>query len=142
MVVEGRRYERTPDTLVMLHLIAATGVLLTLLGEAPRSINESTPRWAGIVWSAAFSASALIALAGVLHRDPMTGWLLELAGRAGLAFGAFGYVAALAYYNTALNTLWTAAFVGGIGLASLFRVLQLVRRLSILRRALKAASES
>lgn len=138
---ERRRYERTPDTLVILHLIAATGVLLTLLGEAPRSINESTPRWAGILWSGAFSASAVIALAGVLHREPATGWLLELVGRAGLAFGAMGYIAALAYNNSTLNTLWTVAFVGGVGLSSLWRVIQLEQRLRTLRQALKAAGE-
>lgn len=136
---ERRRYERTPDTIVMLVAVAVTGTVLTLMGEVPRSIFETTPRWAGIVWSVAFSAAALITLAGVLYREPMTGWLLELVGRAGLAIGALGYVAALAEFATSLRSGWMIAFVGGVGVASGWRVVQLTRRVIALRAALKAS---
>lgn len=137
--MERRRYERTPDTLVMMATIAVVGGVLTLLGEAPSSVNEVSPDWAALIWSSTFSAAAAVTLVGVLYRDPMTGWLLEIVGRSGLTLGALGYVAALAETSSGPRSFWAIAFVGGIGLSSAWRVRQLRIRLATLRAALKAS---
>lgn len=139
LMPERRRYERTPDTLIMLAVIAIVGTIMTLLGEVPTSIYMTTPRWAGLLWSAAFSTAALVSLIGVLHREPLTGWLLELAGRAGLLVGAFGYVVALAHYATNLRPALQIGIIAGIGISAGWRVYQLTLRLRALRAALKAS---
>jgi len=129
------RYGRTPDTVSLLGVLAIAGTLLTLTGNTPGSVDEVVPYWLGLVWSAVFTLSACVALAGTLWRDALTGWTLELAGRIGLAFTAGAYVVAL--FNTAAH--WGSsiviAMVASLSFSSAWRVYQLTRKLDNFRTA-------
>ena len=137
---DRRRYARTPDTILLLAACAVSAGVLTLVGQAPASILDIAPRWLALVWSAGFSLAATAALLGVLWRDPLTGWLLELAGRVGLAFTALGYVVALTSAATQWGTALIIAIVAGIAASSGWRVYQLVRRLGEFRESLRGAT--
>jgi len=136
---ERRRYERTPDTLLILTSCAVTGAVLTAMGEVPKSIAAIAPMWVALLWSAAFSAAAATALVGTLHREPLVGWLLELAGRTGLALGSFGYVVALLGAASAVGSALLISIVAGIGVSSSWRAWQIIKRLEALRETLQAA---
>lgn len=137
---DRRRYARTPDTILLLAACALSAGVLTVVGQVPRSVLEIAPMWLALVWSGGFALAAAAALAGVLWRDPLTGWLLELAGRVGLCFTATGYVVALASSATQWGTSLIIAIIGGIAAASGWRVYQLVRRLGEFRESLRGAT--
>lgn len=137
---DRRRYARTPDTILLLTACALTSGLLTILGQVPASVRELAPMWLALVWSGTFALSAATALAGVLWRDALTGWFLELAGRVGLTLTAAGYVLALTAAATQWGTALVVAIVGGISLSSGWRVYQLVRRLDEFRTTLRGAA--
>lgn len=137
---DRRRYARTPDTILLLTACALTSGLLTVLGQVPASVRELAPMWLALVWSGTFALSAATALAGVLWRDALTGWFLELAGRVGLTLTAAGYVLALTAAATQWGTALVVAIVGGISLSSGWRVYQLVRRLDEFRTTLRGAA--
>lgn len=137
---DRRRYARTPDTILLLAACATSAGALTAVGQVPRSVLEIAPMWLALIWSGGFALAAAAALAGVLWRDPLTGWLLELAGRVGLAFTATGYVVALAAAATGWGTGLIIAIIAGIAVASGWRVYQLVRRLDEFRLALRGAA--
>lgn len=137
---DRRRYARTPDTILLLAACAVSSGALTVLGQVPRSVLEIAPVWLALVWSAGFSLAAATALAGVMWREPLTGWLLELAGRVGLAFTALGYVVALTAAATQWGTALIIAIIAGIAASSGWRVYQLVHRLAEFRESLRGAS--
>lgn len=137
---DRRRYARTPDTILLLAACALAGGALTIAGQVPASVLDIAPMWLALVWSAGFSLSAAVALAGVLWRDALTGWLLELAGRVGLALAATGYVVALTAAATRWGTGLVIAIIAGIAFASGWRVYQLVRRLDEFRTSLRGAT--
>ena len=137
---DRRRYARTPDTILLLAACAVTSGVLTAAGQVPRSVLDIAPMWLALVWSAGFSLAAATALAGVLWRDPLTGWLLELAGRAGLTLTALGYVVALTSAATQWGTALIIAIIGGLAASSGWRVYQLVRRLDEFRTSLRGAT--
>lgn len=127
---DRRRYGRTPDTVCLLAALAFVGAVLTITRQVPRSVEDLVPTWAGILWSAVFTVSAALALAGVLWRDHLTGWVLELSGRIGLACTATGYVLALIGSATQWGTAFVVAIVAAIAAGSVGRVVQLLRRLN------------
>jgi hypothetical protein len=137
---DRRRYARTPDTILLLTACAVTSGALTLLGQVPASVLELAPLWLALVWSGSFALSAATALAGVLWRDALTGWFLELAGRVGLTFTATGYVLALVAAATQWGTALVVAIVAGIAMSSGWRAYQLVRRLDEFRATLRGAA--
>ncbi len=134
---DRRRYARTPDTILLLSACALSAGALTVLGQAPRSVLAIAPLWLALVWSASFALAAATALVGVLWREPLAGWLLELAGRVGLALTAAGYAIALTASATQGGTALVIAIVAGIAASSGWRVYQLVRRLEEFRTALR-----
>lgn len=137
---DRRRYARTPDTVLLLAACALTSGALTVFGQVPRSVLDIAPMWLALIWSAGFSLAAATALVGILWKDPLTGWLLELAGRVGLAFTALGYVVALTASATQVGTALVIAIVAGLSVSSGWRVYQLVRRLDEFRTSLRGAS--
>jgi hypothetical protein len=137
---DRRRYARTPDTILLLAACAVTSGVLTAVGQVPRTVLEIAPMWLGLIWSATFALSAAAALVGVLWREPLTGWFLELAGRVGLALTAAGYVLALVSGATQWGTALVIAIVAGIAVSSGWRVYQLVRRLDEFRTTLRGAA--
>lgn len=137
---QRRRYERTPDTLALLSACAVTAGALTLTGHVPRSVVDLAPYWVALVWSAAFSLAAAVALVGVLHRDPLVGWILELVGRGGLVLVCAGYVLALTVRATTWGTSLVVAVIAAIGISSAVRVWQIRARLRDLRATLRGAA--
>jgi hypothetical protein len=125
---DRRRFGRTPDTICLLAVLAAVGAVLTVSGEVPKSVAELVPLPLGLMWSATFTLAAGVSLAGVLWRDHLTGWAIELAGRIGLACTCLAYTVAL----VGAATVWGSAIVIGvitsIGGSSVWRVWQLARR--------------
>lgn len=136
---DRRRYARTPDTLLVLATCAVSAGILTATGEVPPSVLQLAPRWLGLAWSAMFALAAAASLVGVLWRDPLHGWLLELAGRLGLTFTAAGYAVALGGQGNT-GAAVPVMLVAGIAVASGWRVRQLVRRLDDFRTALQGAA--
>jgi hypothetical protein len=127
-VPDRRRYARTPDTILLLAALALTAGVLTLSAKAPGSVLELVPLWAALVWSGTLAAGAACALAGVLWRDPLWGWGLELAGRVSVACTCAAYTWALWSAATQAGTALIVAIVGGITASSIARIYQLARR--------------
>lgn len=137
---DRRRYARTPDTILLLAACALSAGVLTALGQVPGSVLDIAPMWLALVWSAGFALAAATALVGILWKEPLTGWLLELAGRVGLAFTSLGYVVALTAAATQWGTALIIAIVAGISASSGWRVYQLVHRLNEFRESLRGAT--
>lgn len=125
---DRRRYARTPDTICILAALAVVGGAVTVTGNVPASIAEQVPHWVGVLWSATFTLGAAVALVGVLWRDHLTGWVLELSGRIALAPTAVAYAAVLAGAATQWGTSIVVGIVAAIGVASGVRIYQLLRR--------------
>lgn len=125
---DRRRFGRTPDTICLLAVLTLVGAVLTVAGEVPKSVAELVPFPLGILWSATFTLAAGVSLAGVLWRDHLSGWAIELSGRIALACTCLAYTVAL----VGAATVWGSAIVIGvifaIGCSSLWRVIQLVVR--------------
>jgi hypothetical protein len=125
---DRRRYARTPDTVLLLATLALTAGVLTVAGTAPASVLDLVPLWAALAWSGTLAGGAACALAGVLWRDPLWGWGLELAGRVSVMFTCAAYTWALWAAATQAGTALVVAIVGGITVSSIVRVWQLTRR--------------
>lgn len=125
---DRRRYARTPDTVLLLAALALTAGVLTITGQAPGSVLDLVPMWAALVWSGTLALGAACALTGVLWRDPLWGWGLELAGRVSVAFTCAAYTWALWSAATQPGTALIVAIVGGVTAASAVRIYQLTRR--------------
>jgi len=112
----------------MLAVLTLVGAVLTVAGEVPKSVAELVPFPLGILWSATFTLAAGVSLAGVLWRDHLSGWAIELSGRIALSCTCLAYTVAL----VGAATVWGSAIVIGvifaIGCSSLWRVIQLVVR--------------
>lgn len=125
---DRRRFGRTPDTICLLAVLTLVGAVLTLAGEVPKSVADLVPFPLGILWSATFTLAAGVSLAGVLWRDHLTGWAIELSGRIALACTSLAYTVAL----VGAATVWGSAIVIGViaalGVSSACRVYQLVVR--------------
>ena len=134
---DRRRVERTPDTLLLLSTCALSAGVLTATGQVPLSILKVAPAWVGLVWSGALALAAATALIGVLYREPLMGWVLELAGRLGLLVGCLGYAVALVGTATAWGSSLIIAIITGIGVSSGWRAWQISRRLESLRSMLR-----
>lgn len=126
---ERRRYERTPDTLAVLAALAAAGTVITVAGNVPASVAAIAPTWVGLLWSGTFAAAAGVALLGVLLRDPVMGWSIELVGRAALCVTALAYVWVLASAARTLGPAIVVALLAAIGTSSGVRVWQITARL-------------
>lgn len=127
---DRRRFGRTPDTICLLAVLTVVGAVLTAAGQVPASVQELVPYPVAIFWSVAFTASAAVSLTGVLWRDHLTGWALELSGRIGLAGTCLAYSIALVGAANYWGTGIVAGMVFALGVSSVWRVWQLVRRFS------------
>lgn len=134
-------YGRTPDSICLLAGLALAGAALTIAQQVPASVAALAPHWVALVWSATFTLGAAVALTGLLWRDPLTGWVLELSGRIALACTAVGYAIALLSVASRWGTALIVMIVASIGVASGWRVYQLLRRLENFRAALREQQE-
>jgi hypothetical protein len=124
------RYGRTPDTVCLLAGMAVVGTILTAVGFLPPSVQALAPPWVAAFWGAVLASSSALALAGVLWRDPLWGWALELAGRPGVACSCAGYAAALAMtMGTNYGAALAVVVFGSIAVSSGLRIYQLTRRI-------------
>lgn len=134
------RYGRTPDTICLLAALTLAGGALTISGVVPGTIQGLVGYAVGLLWQAAFSLGAVVALIGVLWRDPLTGWALELSGRIGLSVTAPAYFSVLIVYavDQGFQAALVTSVVGAIGVASAWRAWQLTRRLEEFRASVRA----
>lgn len=137
-----RRYSRTPDTLAVLTACALAGLLLAVTRTVPGSVDDLVPRWVGLAWAVIFSASATASLVGLLHRDQITGWFLEVFGRIVLAGAAAVYCLALTAVATSWNSTVIICLTGAIAFSSAYRARQVLRRLHEVKDALRKAREA
>lgn len=125
---DRRRFGRTPDTILLLTALTLAAGVVTIARQAPASVLEIVPLWAALVWSGTLAVGAAVALAGVLWRDELWGWGLELSGRIAVAGTCAAYGWALWSTATTLGSSLLLGLVVGIAIASVVRVWQLVRR--------------
>lgn len=118
---------RNADTICILAAIALSAATLTLTGTLPGSVSELVPAWVGLAWASVYTVSAGLSLTGVLWRDELTGWGIELTGRIPLAVTSLLYFAMLRSEMTSFGTWIVLAIVGAIGVASVIRAFQLTR---------------
>lgn len=130
MSPDRRRYARTPDTLALLAIAATAGLVQIITGAYPGTVLRLVDQtWAG-VWAWSLLVSALLALLGVVIRDEVDGWVLELSGRTGVTLTTAAYTYALV--TQASNPLRSALVIGftaALAVSSGWRTWQLVRRL-------------
>lgn len=138
MIRDARRFARHPDTVVLLSLLLFLATATTLTGNVSPAVQKVAPIWLGLVWSGTFALACGIALAGVLWRDPIVGWLMELVGRVTLAITSFGFTFALVAGMSSPGALVAIGFVAAICVSSVVRVKQIVKRLHEFRGALIA----
>lgn len=130
----ARATARTPDTICLLAALAVTGATTAVTGVAPIPISQLSTGTGARIWSIALALSSLLALLGVLYRDPLTGWRVELYGRAGLAMVSLGYVFALLDDADSLEVVAAMGLVGAIAIASIWqciRILVVLRQLHV-----------
>lgn len=139
---DRRRFGRTPDTICLLAAMTLTGLALTVSGQVPNSVLDLVPHAVGLYWSAMFTLSAGVSLVGVLWRDHLTGWALELSGRIGLAGTALAYVVALVDASSHWGTAIVTGVIASIGAASVWRIWQLVRRFGQFKATVLAYKQS
>jgi len=124
---ERMREARNPDTLCILSAMALAGVVMTVVGFVPETVADVVPTWLGYMWSISLSGASTASIVGILWRDPLTGWPLELSGRWGVMCTTLGYAVALA---AGVASNWGAVLAvlvfGSIGVASLIRCVRLV----------------
>lgn len=114
-------YTRVPDTIALLSLAAIAGLVQFTGSEYPRSVVELVgPTWAAL-WAVSLALSSATALAGVLWNDFVYGWMLELAGRIGLAATALAYTVVI---FTEASTL-LLAFTAALAVSASWRIWQL-----------------
>lgn len=130
MSPDRRRYARTPDTIALLTLAAAAGLVQILTGTYPGTVLRLVDdTWAG-VWAWSLLVSAALALLGVLIRDDLDGWVLELSGRVGITLTTTGYTLALVTQtDDPLRSALVIAFTAAVAVSSGWRTWQLGRRL-------------
>lgn len=116
-----------PDTITWFTIMCVVSAVLTVAGETPGSVQELVPFWLGMVWSAWFSVSCGLVVAGVLCRDHLLGWRLEVSGRVGAVFTAAAYTVALADAMQWWGTALVLSMIAGIGVSSAWRLFDLGR---------------
>lgn len=131
--------ERQPDAVCILAAMAVAGGMLTATGYIPDSVASVVPEWLGYLWGAALAASSAVALAGVLWRDAVVSWQLELTGRPGVAGTCLAYaVAVAAGMGSNWGALLAVVVFGAIGVGSLWRCFRLMRRFREVRAVILA----
>jgi len=121
------RQARNPDTLSVLSGMAFAGAVMTAVGFVPETVADVVPRWLGYIWSISLSCASIVSLAGILWRDQLTGWQLELAGRWGVMCTTLGYTLALVSTMTSKWGAMLAVVVfGSLAVASLIRCFHLI----------------
>lgn len=127
---ERRRYERGPDTLLLMLACTVTAASQTASGQVPPTILQIAPLWLALVWSAAFAASGALVLVGVLWHEPILGRVLEFVGRLGLSGTSLGYAAALMKAADGFGSALVVGILAGIAVACIWRAVQLRKYLS------------
>lgn len=132
-----RRYSRTPDTRAMLIGCVGSGAYLAVTRTVPTSVEGIVPWWVGLIWAVLFTASALVSLIGLHHRDQITAWFLELGGRIVLAGCAGMYTLALITTATSGGSAVIIALAGAVTIGSAGRAWQVWKRLDRLKEDLR-----
>lgn len=138
-----RRYARTPDTILLLSSLTASGAVVAVTHLAPPAVYALVTPAVSTAWACVLAISAATALLGVLWSDPVTGWALEIAGRVGLTAAMTAYAVALIDHAADARTppptvidLVYLAIVVGIAASSAWRCRQLWHQWTEYRHAL------
>lgn len=137
MSPDRRRYVRSPDTIAILSLSLLAGAVQIVSQSYPGSVlGMVSATWAA-TWAWSLVGTAGLCIAGILVRDDLDGWVIEVSGRIGLTLTMSAYTVAL-WVGTEdrLGAALVLAFTAGIALSSAWRVWQLLRRLGQWRSAL------
>ncbi len=127
-MTDDRRYERAPDAIGLLALAVVAGVVQIGTGSYPQAVTGLVHGIWPAAWALSLAIAGGVALVGIAWRAPVTGRLLELAGRAGVTITAAAYTAAVIVVAEPGDAL-VVAFTAALALASAWRVVQLARRL-------------
>lgn len=122
---------RNPDTVVVMAACMLAGLVQLVSGEYPGTVLAlvSEPWAMGWAWSLVISAA--LCLLGVMVKDDLDGWVLQLSGRLGLAPTAAGYAFAIwSASGSRVSSALVLAFSGGVAIASGVWVWMLTRRLN------------
>ena len=134
---DRRHYVRSPDTIAILSLAILAGAVQILSRSYPGTVlGMVSPVWAA-AWAWSLVGTAGLCIAGILVRDDLDGWVLEVSGRIGLTLTMAAYTVALwVGSEDRLGAALVIGFTAGIALSSAWRVWQLLRRLGQWRSAL------
>ena len=136
---------RHPDTCFLFGLCLLAGISQLVSGAPPGSVSELVPDWIATAWSLLLIVGSVATLAGVLWRDPLTGRLLEVAGRVMFAPAALAYAIAVVAAAGVGGVLAALTFIG-FSASSLWRIRQILRDvggvLAVLRIMGKARDEA
>jgi len=127
-VPDRRKYDRNPDTLVVLSVCATIVGAMVVLASPPGSLVEAWGQTWAMVWCVITGSAFIIALAGVLWRDAVVGWAIELSGRVALATGLAVYFGVLTASLTNSGSALVAGLVLAIAASSGWRARDLFKR--------------
>jgi len=137
---DRRKYDRNPDTLLVLSVGSAMLAIVVTAQSPPGSLSESWGSPWAMVWAISTGIGFLAAFIGVLLRDPLMGWASELGGRIVLTTGLGVYFAVLIGSIKETGTLVIAGLVFALAISSGWRVRQLWLRLREWERRAKDAT--
>jgi len=136
---DDRHYERAPDAIGLLALAVVAGVVQIATGSYPEAVTGLVHGMWPAAWALSLAIAGGVALLGIAWRAPVTGRLIELAGRAGVTVTAAAYTAALIVVAEPGDAL-VVAFTAALALASVWRVVQLAWRLRTWLTAVRKAT--
>lgn len=123
---------RHPLVILLLLIIAASGVQYLVTDEAPNSVESQLSPWGVNLWALALLGGATVMLVGLIiqGRDSLIvrGAQFELLGVSLLGPSAIMYSAAVIITAGWATGGLSAGFAAAFGLACLYRMLTLVRQ--------------
>jgi hypothetical protein len=121
-----------PFQLWILGACALTGLGLLLDEPAPNAIEASMPRPFVIIWAVSLGICGVLGITAALWRDAGTALILERASM--IPLGGMFIVYAIAITHYAPNESARARLIAFLGVAALWRGVQVWRKIRILQR--------
>jgi hypothetical protein len=131
---------RHPFEVATLVAVLAAGVALLATGDRPKSVTAAMPILVQATWEIGLIVAGVVGLAGITWRGRLSTALgVELGGVACLGTVTTMYAIALAVV-TGTQAIAAGAIVGGLAVASWWRIWQIVADLRRIARAAEAGA--